>query len=762
MNLSSTIKRATLGLRNRPQATVLFTVVLMLTLHGLEFFNRHHDLAKHPLYFSTLVHIKGHPTEVTRTTILADSPELLDASISHFDDDDATVILIQEKDNTRSFFGTNRKEFSVINPHHIDRTVLLEAKMGGTMPPYVSQSDTNTFQEHYIAHQTLTTFLITVILTWIVLGFAIVELRDIQLKTWVAVASLLSCVYLGLLIEIPEMHTKLLASDVFLESMTGIVGLDALLFFFICHLFTPNQQARVQRSNGVLLTCLVCLTSAALTTFNPRTAFYFSTIATSIGILWLTAHLNRETFFSIWASGMFWLGVYKLVVISCLLYLCFTRSDDIAPGYGVILITATAACWMLGTQLLNRRIRARLAERWLIREKRQSSVKYTDTGVRFRETLKGYRHDIRQPIQSLTLMLGLESHLTTDPTKAGRLSRMIDAQKSFTNMLDEMFDSLEETIDGKLKKLEQTRLDDILSPLVDEFRSIASQKQLYIRYRYSSVRCMSDPEALRRLIRNVLDNAVKYTQTGGVLVGVRWAADHWKIVIQDSGPGISSKSDSSKKGWGYGNIQIRNLAKRAEVAIAAAEIKDKAHQVMGTRVTLSIPRQPVDQPSDHYPEELADQDRSVIICGDRTAFTKSLQSKLRRLGIQSRIKRNARFVLYSMTIQGIPSGLICVVGNRWQPLLTDWMQRFADYTGVRLPIVWIDGRDQALGEQLKLPDEDSVITHDQLAEKSLGFIMADRFGIRQIEEEVYGRDGVIDPNTLKPLAPVTDGWLPGK
>ena len=64
-------------------------------------------------------------------------------------------------------------------------------------------------------------------------------------------------------------------------------------------------------------------------------------------------------------------------------------------------------------------------------------------------------------------------------------------------------------------------IDEILSSLVQEFSVIAKQKGVTLRYVKTNIMVYSDKNLLRRVLQNLLSNAVRYTPKGSILVGVR-------------------------------------------------------------------------------------------------------------------------------------------------------------------------------------------------------------------------------------------------
>ncbi len=158
---------------------------------------------------------------------------------------------------------------------------------------------------------------------------------------------------------------------------------------------------------------------------------------------------------------------------------------------------------------------------------------------------------------SKTRFLALASHDILQPLNAARLytaslMESDDSQSETLNKLDASLQSSEELIstlleiarldDGVLKpKTESFALDAIMAPLISEFQMVASQKNLILRWVSSSAQVTSDPVYLRRILQNLISNAIKYTSMGKILVGARRTNQQLKIQVWDTGHGIERR-----------------------------------------------------------------------------------------------------------------------------------------------------------------------------------------------------------------------------
>ena len=147
-------------------------------------------------------------------------------------------------------------------------------------------------------------------------------------------------------------------------------------------------------------------------------------------------------------------------------------------------------------------------------------------------------HDLRQPLQTISLLQGmLEKRVHDEPTL--KLVRRLDETVStMSSLLDKLLDinQLEAgivrpvIIDFPIKRL--------LEEMKTEFTYHTATQGLDWRVVPSSLTVRSDPRLLEQIIRNLLSNAVKYTTKGKLLLGCRQRGDNLRIDVWDTGPGI--------------------------------------------------------------------------------------------------------------------------------------------------------------------------------------------------------------------------------
>ena len=146
-------------------------------------------------------------------------------------------------------------------------------------------------------------------------------------------------------------------------------------------------------------------------------------------------------------------------------------------------------------------------------------------------------HDILQPLNAARL------YVTTLIERGGREDRrLVDNIDASLEAVEEIFGALLDMsrLDtGALRpEFASFRIDELMRQIELEFAPLATTKGLDLTFIPSGLVVRSDRRLLRRLIQNLVSNAIKYTPEGRVLVGCRRRGDHLRIDVYDTGVGI--------------------------------------------------------------------------------------------------------------------------------------------------------------------------------------------------------------------------------
>jgi signal transduction histidine kinase len=147
-------------------------------------------------------------------------------------------------------------------------------------------------------------------------------------------------------------------------------------------------------------------------------------------------------------------------------------------------------------------------------------------------------HDLRQPLHALGLFVA-QLQQTVDAKERGRIVERINAAVAAMNELFNALLDISKLDAGALapdiRSFPVTR---VLRRLETTFAGPAAEKHLSLRFVASDAWVRSDTVLLERILLNLVSNAVRYTQSGGVLVGCRRRGEQLRIEVWDTGVGI--------------------------------------------------------------------------------------------------------------------------------------------------------------------------------------------------------------------------------
>ncbi len=173
---------------------------------------------------------------------------------------------------------------------------------------------------------------------------------------------------------------------------------------------------------------------------------------------------------------------------------------------------------------------------------RADAERANDAKSRF---LAAIGHDLLQPLHAAQLFTdALVEQLPADAQRA-TAQQIRGALDSTGDLLTGLLDMSRLEAGGLVPQPRVFPLADVLEPLASEFRALAAERGLRFRYRTTRAWVQTDPQLLRRVLQNFLANAVRYTERGGVLLGVRHHGGQLRIEVHDTGPGIPESQQAA-------------------------------------------------------------------------------------------------------------------------------------------------------------------------------------------------------------------------
>ena len=150
-------------------------------------------------------------------------------------------------------------------------------------------------------------------------------------------------------------------------------------------------------------------------------------------------------------------------------------------------------------------------------------------------------HDLRQPLQTLSLVRGILAKKIKDKKDEEALmlvARLNETADALMDMLDTLLDINQLETGGVRPERIDFPINDLLERLRIEFAYHAQAHGLIWHVVPCRLSVRSDPRLLEQMIRNLLSNAVKHTEHGKILLGCRHRGDKLRIQVWDTGTGI--------------------------------------------------------------------------------------------------------------------------------------------------------------------------------------------------------------------------------
>ena len=150
-------------------------------------------------------------------------------------------------------------------------------------------------------------------------------------------------------------------------------------------------------------------------------------------------------------------------------------------------------------------------------------------------------HDLRQPLHALSLLLSTLQERTREPEASALLAKIATSADSLDTLFKGLLDLSRLDAGSVTPEYKPVALGPLLLRLENDFRPLAQAKGLAFACAASNAWVTSDQDMLERLLRNLLDNAVKYTERGRIEIGVEADAARVQIKVRDTGIGIDTR-----------------------------------------------------------------------------------------------------------------------------------------------------------------------------------------------------------------------------
>jgi len=249
---------------------------------------------------------------------------------------------------------------------------------------------------------------------------------------------------------------------------------------------------------------------------------------------------------------------------------------------------------------LERRVRERTGELTRLNaELGRAKAEADDANVSKTRFIAAASHDILQPLNAARL------YVTSliERQRAGEDGDLVQNIDASLEAVEEIFAALLDIsrLDTGAMQPEMTdfRIDELLQRLEVEFAPLAREKGLELKFMPCALAVRSDRRLLRRLLQNLVSNAIKYTPAGGVVIGCRRRGARLRIDVYDTGIGIPQGKRRAvfkefhrldqgarvARGVGLGLSIVERIAR-----VLDCEVALKSNVGRGSRFSVEVPR----------------------------------------------------------------------------------------------------------------------------------------------------------------------------
>lgn len=279
-------------------------------------------------------------------------------------------------------------------------------------------------------------------------------------------------------------------------------------------------------------------------------------------------------------------------------------------------------------------------------------------------------HDLRQPLQTLRFLQGsLEQQLPHSEARK-LVAGMGRSLETMSSILSSLLD-VNQLETGNLRpSIGEFALNDIFDSIAADFARPVEESGLRWRLVRSGVMVRSDKRMLEEILRNLLSNAIRYTDGGTIVLGCRRRDDKARIEVWDSGVGMTEDqlphifeeyyqgaAGEQRGGFGLGLAIVKRLAGLLDHRIDVRSVPGK-----GTQISVEVPlvqtRKGEPQQRRSSVDDVALLARSVLILEDETSVRTAVVRFLKAKGIGTVVTASVDDALALINQQGIRPDLL--------------------------------------------------------------------------------------------------------
>lgn len=331
-------------------------------------------------------------------------------------------------------------------------------------------------------------------------------------------------------------------------------------------------------------------------------------------------------------------------------------------------------------------------------------------------------HDLRQPMHALGLFVSQLQQQIASPESHQLVSHISESVKALGGLLDGLLDISKLDAGVLTPEPRAFPLSQIFLRLESDFLSAAEAKGLFLRIRPTSFWVHTDPVLLERILLNLMANAIRYTDRGGVLLACRQRGERVRIEVRDSGIGIADEHHevifhefvqlknpgrNRNQGQGLGLAIVRRLAGLLDLPFELRSEPGRG-SVFAIGIPLAAPDVSVPEEAPMQLSTSALEGKVVVAVDDDELVLRSVAGLLESWGCLVLPATDGTQAAARIRRTGLtPNTLLCDYRLEHGEKGTDVICRLREEFGADIPAILVSGDKtpeiMQLAKEMKLP-----------------------------------------------------------
>jgi signal transduction histidine kinase/CheY-like chemotaxis protein len=315
-------------------------------------------------------------------------------------------------------------------------------------------------------------------------------------------------------------------------------------------------------------------------------------------------------------------------------------------------------------------------------------------------------HDLRQPAHAMSMLIEAISHQNRDARLQPALADLRSSLRSMNLMFNSLLDLSKLEAGVLLVEPQPILMPALLRECIQLFEAEAKDRRLDIRLHLPTKAAIAqtDVNLLRQVVINLMQNALRYTVKGGILVGLRSHGDDWQIEVWDTGIGVAEEVQQmiylpyfrQKHAWdihsaGHG-LGLSVVARCA--ALMKAQLGMQSKLGRGSRFWIRVPKASVFAGAEASASSAllplqtswpAINHGRCLIVEDDPQVSRAWQALLQSWGVEVQIASNSAEAFACLQAGFVPQAILCDerlrAGESGFELLKALMARLPDARG---------------------------------------------------------------------------------